>query len=126
MQMEISMKANGKTTKHMAMVPTSMQMVQHTWANGKMINNMVEELKHGQMVLSTKDNMQKVKSMVRALLHLLMVVYIKATSSIMRFRAKGDTYGQTASPMTASGTRIKCMALGCYYGKMVKSTRDIL
>ena len=56
MQMEMSMKASGLTTKHMERVLTHMQMAPITMEIGSMTSSMAGEWNLGQMAQNTRGN----------------------------------------------------------------------
>ena len=116
--------ANGRMTKHMDMVLISMQTEQPMLEIGKMTNNMGRVLKLGPMVPNMRANTQRARSMERVPSHSPTEACIGVTSSTMKFLGKENMSGLMANNMTASGTRIRCMALAHCSGKTAKSMRD--
>jgi hypothetical protein len=54
-----------------------------------------------------------------------MGLFIMEISNTTKFLVKENMYGQMEKPMMVSGRKIKCMALGYLFGKMVKNMKEI-
>ena len=67
MVMETSMKASGKTIRHMVKEVISMRMGHPTLVNGPRISNMVKGKRNGPMVLSMKGNIRMERSTIKVL-----------------------------------------------------------
>ena len=77
MLMGTFMKANGSTTKPMALEYTFIIMVRSMRATGWIIFKMEQGLNSGQMVVNTRGNTNKERSMVKEYIHGQTVVFIR-------------------------------------------------
>jgi len=83
MQMEMCIKGNGKTIKHMEKEFILKLMDQPIQACGLKIFSMDLEYKNGMMDHPTKDNTMMEPSMVKENLHGLMALYMKEIFKII-------------------------------------------
>jgi hypothetical protein len=123
MQTETFMRVNGRMIRHMEWATTSMRMELPIMESGKMTNSMGRELKHGLIVQNMKASIMKVKNTERELCSLLMVVSTQGTSSLMKYQAKENMFGQMENLTKDNGRKIKCMDMVCSLGKMEKDMK---
>ena len=109
MPMEMSMKANGSTTKHMEKALTHMLMEPITTEIGLMTSNMVGEWNLGLTVPNMRAIILTEKKKAKVNLLSLMAVSTKGSSDKMKYAAWEDIIGQMVSNMKVNGVTIKCM-----------------
>ena len=116
------MKENGKTTRLMVMVLTSIQMEPPTRDIGQTIFSMDLERNTGLMELFTKATILTGRKMVTVSLNGLMELITKENLTIIISKDKVSTDGAMVGNMLGLGKIIKCMVKGSSPGTMVRNT----